>query len=116
MKEMKEMKEKMMSMMSEKSDCCSDAVETNSNTKSKKVEEMIAIGAAYAINCKPCMELHKKMALKEGLTQEEMVWAIQVAEGVKSGASNKTKVIAEELFGKKIEDEKCCPEGSECCP
>lgn len=81
----------------------------------KKVEEMIAIGAAYVINCKPCMELHKKWALKAGLTQEEMLSAIQVAEGVRSGASNKTKSIAEELFGK-VEEERCCPEGSECCP
>ncbi len=82
----------------------------------KKVEKMIAIGAAYAINCKPCMEHHKKRALEAGLTLEEMLSAIQVAEGVKSGASNITKSIAEELFGKVEEEERCCPEGSECCP
>lgn len=73
----------------------------------KKVEELIAIGAAYAINCKPCMEIHKKWALEAGLTQEEMLSAIQVAEGVKSGASNKTKGFAEELFGK-VKEGRCC--------
>ncbi len=80
----------------------------------KKVEEMIAVAVAYAVNCKPCMEIHKKLALKIGLTKEEMLSAIQVAEGVRSGASNKTKGFAEELFGK-VEEERCCAEGSECC-
>lgn len=81
----------------------------------KKVQEMIAIAVAYAINCKPCMEIHKKWAQEANLTQAEMRSAIQVAEGVRSGASNKTKGFAQELFGK-VEEERCCPDGSECCP
>ncbi len=85
------------------------------NLLNEKVKEMIAIGVAYAINCKPCMEIHKKWAIKAGLTQEEMLSAIQVAEGVRSGASNKTKSFVEDLFGK-VEEERCCVEGSECCP
>ncbi len=35
-----------------------------------KTKEMIAIGVAYAINCKPCMELRKEMAIKACLNQE----------------------------------------------
>ncbi len=80
----------------------------------KKIEEMIALGAAYAINCQPCMEYHKKMAIDAGLTIEEMHAAIQVAESVKTGAYNKTKASAKELFGELVE-KRCCPIGSECC-
>ncbi len=81
----------------------------------KKTEEMIALGAAYAVNCQPCMEYHKQQALEAGLTSAEMLFAIRVAEGVKTGATAKTRQKAETLFGRTT-DERCCPVGSECCP
>jgi len=80
-----------------------------------KIEEMIALGVAYGINCRFCMEYHKKKAIETGLTKEEIHAAIQVAEGVKTGAYNKTKEYAKELFGE-ITEARCCPVGSECCP
>ena len=43
----------------------------------KKIEEMIALGAAYALNCKPCMEIHQRLAIEAGVTPEEMQDAIQ---------------------------------------
>jgi AhpD family alkylhydroperoxidase len=81
----------------------------------RKTEEMIALGVSYGINCKPCMEYHKKQALEAGLTAEQMQAAIQIAEQVKKGAASKTQEIATELFGE-IKDQSCCPSGSECCP
>ncbi len=81
----------------------------------KKIEEMIALGAAYAVNCQPCMEYHKQRAIEVGLTRAEMLLAIQVAEGVKTGAAAKTRQKADNLFGS-ITEERCCPVGSECCP
>jgi len=86
-----------------------------SKTIDLKTEEMIALGVAYAINCKFCMEYHKKKAAEAEVTQEEMHSAIQVAEGVKTGAYNKTRGYAEDMFGE-IKEEKCCSGGSECCP
>jgi len=80
----------------------------------KKTEEMIALGAAYAVNCGFCMEFHKKKAIEAGLTEGEMLAAIQVVEGVKTGAAAKTKQNAGSLFGD-IMEERCCPAGSECC-
>jgi AhpD family alkylhydroperoxidase len=80
-----------------------------------RIEEMIALAVAYSINCKFCMEYHKKQALERGLTQQEMLSAIQVAEGVKTGAHNKTKEFANDLFGE-VGTARCCPAGSECCP
>ena len=81
----------------------------------KQTEEMIALGAAYAVNCGFCMEYHKQRALEAGLTQEEMRSAIEVAEGIKTGAYNRTRKYAGNLFGS-VKEEKCCPAGSECCP
>jgi AhpD family alkylhydroperoxidase len=81
----------------------------------KRIEEMIALGVAYAVNCQFCMEYHKKRAIEAGLTKEEMQAAIQVAEGVKTGAAKKTKQNAGSLFGD-VKEERCCPVGSECCP
>jgi AhpD family alkylhydroperoxidase len=81
----------------------------------KKIEEMIALGVAYGINCTACMEYHKKEAIEAGLTEEEMLGAITVARRVKAGATNITESIARKLFGKASEG-LCCPPGSECCP
>jgi len=80
----------------------------------RKTEEMIALGVAYGINCIPCMEYHKKKAVKAGLTEEEMLAAINIAEQVKTGAANKTKSAAKELFGDP-EDSGCCSADSSCC-
>ena len=81
----------------------------------KRIEEMIALGAAYAVNCQPCMEFHRKKAVEAGLTEGDMRTAIRVAEGVKKGAAGKSREFAEDLFGPMAE-ERCCPAGSECCP
>lgn len=80
-----------------------------------KIEELIAIGVAYGVNCNFCMDYHKKKALEAGATEEEMLLALHVAEGVKKGAYNRTRARAEKLFGE-IEEKRCCPEGSGCCP
>lgn len=80
----------------------------------KKMEEMAALGAAYALHCRPCMEIHKQQAMAAGLTQEEMLAAIRVAEAVREGAGKKNKEFAESLFGP-IKAERCCEAGSSCC-
>jgi AhpD family alkylhydroperoxidase len=80
-----------------------------------KIEEMVALGAAYALNCQPCMEFHRQKAAAAGLTGEEMQGAIQVAEAVKRGAHDKAKAYARALFGE-LSEKRCCPAGSECCP
>lgn len=81
----------------------------------RKMEEMIALGAAYAVNCQPCLEFHKRKATEAGLTPEEMQAALRVAEAVKTGAYKKAMQFAGALFGD-IEEERCCPAGSDCCP
>jgi AhpD family alkylhydroperoxidase len=74
-----------------------------------KTTEMIALGVAYGINCQYCMQYHKNKATEAGLTKEEMLAAIGVAEAVKNGAYNKNKADAEKLFGV-ITAAGCCPD------
>ena len=81
----------------------------------RKIEEMIALGVAYGINCTACLEYHKKEAVRVGLTAEEMLAAITVAKQVKAGAAKKTEAVATELIGQAGEGP-CCRPGSECCP
>ena len=80
----------------------------------KKVEEMIALGVAYGINCTACMEHHKKEAIQAGLTKEEMLGAIAIAKQVKAGAAKKTESVARDLLGR-ADGGSCCPPGSQCC-
>ena len=61
------------------------------------------------------MEYHKKKAIKAGMSEEEMLAAINIAEQVKTGAANKTKSAAKELFGEP-EEGGCSSGGSLCCP
>ncbi|UCC98926.1 MAG: carboxymuconolactone decarboxylase family protein [Phycisphaerales bacterium] len=81
----------------------------------KKIEEMIALGVSYGINCTFCMEYHKTKALQAGLAEEEMRAVLKVAEQVKTGAANKTKAVAKQLFGEP-EDSGSCSSDDPCCP
>ncbi len=80
----------------------------------RKIEEMIALGAAYTVNCQPCMEFHRQKAAEAGLTKDEILAAIEVAEAVKTGAYKKAREFAINVFGD-VKEERCCPVGSECC-
>lgn len=80
----------------------------------QKIMELISIGAAYAVNCKPCMEFHKKTAEAAGATREEMLAAIAAGEKVKNGAAVKAKAFARDIFGEST-GEPCCTPGSGSC-
>lgn len=69
---------------------------------SLKIEEMIDLGVAYALNCNKCMKIHKKAAYDAGVSIDEMSEALSVAEGVVKGARGVTKNEAEKIFGRCI--------------
>ena len=72
-----------------------------------KTKEKIALAVSYALNCHPCMEYHKKKAEEAGLTEQEMLESLKVAEMVIKGAASMTKQKTEELFGS-VGDQPCC--------
>lgn len=80
-----------------------------------KTQELIALGVAYAINCTKCMKVHRREALKAGLSAQAMSAALNVAQSVVSGATGITRDEAKILFGSEVTDASCCPIGSDCC-
>ena len=45
--------------------------------------ELVAIGAAVASNCIPCIEHHIEAARKAGLTDTELAAAVELADSIK---------------------------------
>jgi AhpD family alkylhydroperoxidase len=47
------------------------------------VAELVALGAAIASNCEPCFQYHHRKAVELGISQDDMVQAVNVALRVK---------------------------------
>ena len=52
----------------------------------EKTSLLICLGASAAANCIPCFEHYHKKASAAGLTSEEILEAVELANKVKSGA------------------------------
>jgi AhpD family alkylhydroperoxidase len=50
-----------------------------SKALTKGVKELIALGISIVTKCEPCMEWHVRQALKEGMTEEQIVETMEVA-------------------------------------
>lgn len=68
---------------------------------SKEIE-LAAIGAAIGSNCVPCVEYHIKEAKRVGLTDSQILQAVQMAEKVKTVPAKKVSDAALNLLDKKI--------------
>ncbi|MBI4241692.1 MAG: carboxymuconolactone decarboxylase family protein [Candidatus Rokubacteria bacterium] len=64
-----------------------------------KSEELIAIGAALAANCEPCLRYHVRRGAEAGCTQDEMRRAIHIAQGVKDTPARLLANLADRLLG-----------------
>lgn len=63
----------------------------------EKTKELIAIGAAIAGNCIPCLEWHYKKCRELGGSKEEIQEAIEMAKKVKEVPINKIYEVAKHL-------------------
>ena len=63
-----------------------DTNQTKNTMFDKKMETLIAIGAATAFNCIPCLEHLYENAITCGLTVEQIKKASEIAGKVKKGA------------------------------
>jgi AhpD family alkylhydroperoxidase len=52
-------------------------------TLSRDREELVAIGAAVAANCEPCLKYHLQKAREAGLVDDQLRAAVTVAQRVK---------------------------------
>ena len=64
----------------------------------KKTKELIALGAACAIQCEYCIDSHSQKAKAYGATEKEIAEVIQVATVVKAGATISYGIKALEHF------------------
>jgi AhpD family alkylhydroperoxidase len=71
----------------------------------KQTKELVAMGAAAAANCHPCMDYHLAKCDELGVDREEVAAAVKVGLMVNRGAGNAVRKKARELLGQTaIED------------
>ena len=68
-------------------------------TLSKEQEELVAIGAAVAANCEPCLKYHLREAAEAGLTDDQLRAAVTVAQKVKETPARLILEAADRLLG-----------------
>ncbi|MDJ0782020.1 MAG: carboxymuconolactone decarboxylase family protein [Desulfosarcinaceae bacterium] len=69
---------------------------------------LIAMGAATALNCIPCVEHIYEKAITSGVTTTDMQRAAEIAGQVKNGAHRAISDSIEELIGSKPTDSASC--------
>jgi AhpD family alkylhydroperoxidase len=94
-------KEKDMSKCEEPAGLCSPAV-----------EELVAIGAAVAGNCIPCVKFHIAKARTLGVGDEDMARAVAIGVAVKQVPAKEILDVADVLLrgriGQAVEKQTCC--------
>lgn len=70
------------------------------NNLSERDRELVAIGAAIASNCVPCIEYHVPAARKAGLDEAEIKEAVSLADKVKRVPARKVLETARSLLGR----------------
>ncbi len=64
----------------------------------RKEHELVALGAAVASNCIPCIEYHIPEARKAGLTETQILEAVELADKIKQVPARKVLDAAESLL------------------
>ncbi len=79
----------------------------------EKTSLLICLGASTAANCIPCFRHYHKKASAAGLTSEEILETVELANKVKSGASLVMRNSIKTFMG--CEASPCGPSRSSCC-
>jgi AhpD family alkylhydroperoxidase len=70
---------------------------------SPQVQELVAIGAAIAANCEPCLKFHYDKARKLGVSEQDMHAAVAVALAVKETPARAMVDLAGKLLKRRVE-------------
>jgi len=83
----------------------------------EKTSLLICLGASAAANCIPCFEHYHKRASAAGLTSEQILEAVELANKVKSGAHLVMRNSIKNYLGQEapISPCGCAPSRSSCC-
>jgi AhpD family alkylhydroperoxidase len=98
-----------------------------SSLSSPAVAELVAIGAAIAANCEPCLKYHYRQAQLLGVSKADMASAVKMAANVKDSPHQAILRLADKLTGTSLSDpttapDPCCGDtagagksGGDCC-
>ena len=83
----------------------------------EKTSLLICLGASAAANCIPCFEHYHKKASAAGLSSEEILEAVELANKVKSGAHVIMRSRIKNFMGQEtaLASCGCVPSRSSCC-
>jgi len=83
----------------------------------EKTSLLICLGASAAANCIPCFEHYHKKASAAGLTSEQILEAVELANKVKSGAHLVMRNSIKNYLGQETPSSSCgcAPSPSSCC-
>lgn len=71
----------------------------------EQTKELVAMGAAAAANCHPCMDYHLSKCDELGVDRREVIAAVRVGLMVNHGAEGKIRQKARELLGQAMLDD-----------
>ena len=70
-----------------------------------QIKELVAMGAAAAANCHPCMDYHLTKCDELGIEREEVIEAVKVGLMVNRGAEKAIRKKTRELLGAAVFEE-----------
>ena len=68
----------------------------------ERMEELVAMGAAAAANCHPCMDHHLSKCDELGISRQDVTEAVKVGLMVNHGAERAIRKKARELLGESV--------------
>jgi arsenite methyltransferase len=91
----------------------SGVVQASSGVYSPAVNELVAMGAAIAANCEPCLKYHYREAQKLGVSKQDMARAVEMGAMVKDSPHQAILKLADRLTGAVLSEASTDPDS--CC-
>ena len=91
---------------------------TTETLSREAIDELVAVGAAIASNCEPCLKHHVGRARELGVADEDILRAVQTARAVKAAPARNVARLAGELLrgGTPLADVEAPLDASPCSP
>jgi arsenite methyltransferase len=87
--------------------------QASSSAYSPAVNELVAMGAAIAANCEPCLKYHFREAQRLGISKEDMARAVEMGAKVKDSPHQAILKLADRLTGATLTQPSADPDS--CC-
>jgi AhpD family alkylhydroperoxidase len=82
---------------------------------SPAVAELVAIGAAVGANCETCFKYHYSQGQKLGLSREDMIQAVALADKVKRAPAQNMLKLADKILRSNLSEQTSEPPPTACC-